>query len=230
MIEVELKELIVNYKHKVSECLLKHELHGIEDFEELKEELEAIIVSLDSRSNTTVSLEEHPIDKFGLATFTTQLINSGCNNKTIAELLTSNSSIAITAKEVQRWKDHYSHLSYEKQKKEKQGNVFDVQSRLQDVYSMVSTHLDTIEASAPEDFWKAKTTKQQVMLDTMKEIRMITADAAKIINMVSHQERLRNFMDIVIETVNKIDPVTANTILQKLHQNKTLMSVLTPPS
>lgn len=230
MVEVELKDLLVQFQGKLNECFLEHELHGIESVEDLKDNLEAMIAGLESRAAMTISLEEHPIDKFGLATLAAQLINANTTNKQVAEILTSNSNIAFTAKEVQQWKDNYSHLSYDKKKAEEKRNVFDIQNRLQDLYSMVYDHLQLIKDSQPEDFWKAKTSQQQVMLDAMKELRMISADAVKVINMVSHQERLSNFMQIVYETVNQIDPATANTILTKLKQNKALISALTPAS
>ena len=228
MIEIQLKDLLIDYKKKLYDCLLKYELHGIEDIEEVKETLETIIISLESRAAITISLEEHPIDKFNLATLVTSLINNNFSNKEISETISIKHNIGITPKEIRSWKENYSHLSYEKQKIEERGNVFDVQTRMQDLYNMVYTHLEAIKESEPEDFWKAKTSKQQVILDAMKELRQISSDATKIISMVSHQERLRNFTQIVLETIRETDQATANIILNKLKKHKTLMSVLTP--
>ena len=229
MIEVELKELIQNFQEQLSQCLLKHELHGIQDFEDLKENLNTITASLESRMAMTVQLEEHPIDQFGLAGLATDLINASTDNKTISKILSTKSGIGITSREVQKWKDNYSHLSYEKIKQEQRGNIFDVQTRMQDIYAMVYDHLETIKNSEPEDFWKAKTTKQQVQLDAMKELRQLTDQATKILGMISHQERLRQFTDIVMDTIRETDTATAQIILSKLQKNKALMNVLTPP-
>ena len=230
MIEVELKELLETFQDNLCTCLLKHELYGLEDFDKLKEEVEVIIASLEGREAMTVSLEMHPIDKFGLSSITTDLINAGMSNKDISKVLTTKSGVGITDKEIQKWKDNYSHLSYNIMKEEKKGSIFDVQARMQSVYSMVYDHLESIKETTPEEFWKGKTTKQQVMLDTMKELRQLTKEAVAIINMISHQERLRQFTDIVMETIKETDQATAQVIYRKLKQNKALMNVLTPPS
>lgn len=230
MIEVELKELLEKFKADLCDSLLKHELYGIEDFDSLKETIEVIITSLEGREALAISLESHPIDKFGLASLATDMINGGIDNKSIAKTLSAKSGIGISSKEVKTWQDTYSHLSYETMKQEKKGNIFDVQTRLQDLYSMLYDHLEAIKEADPEDFWKAKTSKQQVILDAMKELRMLSGEATKVIGMISHQERLRQFTDIVMETIKETDQATAQIIFSKLKKNKALMNVLTPPS
>lgn len=228
MIEIQLREFLIDFQDRFKQALLKHELYGISDFDDLLSSLSTVVTSSIDNEELFIPIEEHKLDKFGLSEQAVRLANANYSHKKIAEVLTLMSGSDIQEKEVREWFANYSSLSMIRKPKI-HANLFDVQERMQDVYMALMDHLEKINNSAPEDFWKAKTTKQQVTLDVYKELRFLTKDAKAIIESIDHQQKLNEFRKMVIDTIRKIDPTTARIIIEKLEQDKAVYAALLPP-
>jgi len=228
MIEVQLRTYLLEFREKFKNALLKHELYGIADFDDLLSSLATVVSSAQENEDLFIPIDEHKIDKFGMAEQVVRLSNAGYPHKKIAEVISLMSGSAMSEREVREWFANYSSLSMTRKPKI-HANLFDVQERMQDVYMALMDHLEGIQNSAPEDFWKAKTTKQQVVLDVYKELRFLTKDAKAIIESIDHQQKLNEFRKLVIETIRKIDPTTARIIIEKLEQDKAVYAALLPP-
>lgn len=229
MIEVELKEYINVLDTQLKDALLKHELYGIQDFDSIVETLTMLKSALETTSDVYIPLQEHAIDKYGLGEMVIKFRNSNYSLKQIAEIITVQAGVIISEKDVKQWTDTYSTVNVSK-RPVGHGNLFDIQERMQDVYGQLMDHLETVKQSEKAEFWQAKTTKQQVVLDIYKEIRMITKDASNIIQAISHQEQLQEFRKAVLESIKEISPSVQQAIIRKLKQNRTLYSSLLPGS
>lgn len=227
MIEVELKDYLKSLLSQLKTALLKHELYGIEDFDNILSTLTTITDSVEANPDIFIPVKEHVIDKYGLGEVLVKFVNNGYDYKVISEILTTQSGMTITSKDIKEWVENYSSLNYNKKPKG-HGNLFDVQERMQDVYARLNDHLELVNTSDPGDFFKAKTTKQQVTLEIYKEIRMLTKDAANIMQAVSRQQQLQEFRKIILESIREVSPSTAQAIVRKLKQNKALASALMP--
>jgi len=228
MIEVQLKQYLIDFQDKFKQALLKHELYGIPDFDDLLSSLSTVVSSAQENEELFIPIQEHKLDKYGMAEQAVRLANAGYSNKKMSEVLTVMTGSGISEREVREWFANYSSLSMVRKTKI-HANLFDVQERMQDIYMALMNHLEAIEASKPEDFWKAKTTKQQMILDVYKELRFLSKDAKAIVESINHQEKLNEFRKIVIETIRKIDPTTARIIIEKLEQDKAVYAALLPP-
>lgn len=229
MIEVQLKNYLVEFKDKFKEALLKHELYGIEDFDLLLDSLNTIVSGVEENEDLFIPINEHKIDKFGMAEYAVRLANTGMPKRQLAETLSTISGQGITEKEVSEWFANYSNLKHTRKSKSF-GNIFNVNERMQEAYERLIVLMETIEETAPEEFYKGKTTKAQVLLQASGEMRQLTKEAKDIIKSINHQQKLEEFKMLVLETIRKIDPATGRIIIEKLKQDKALFNALLPPS
>jgi hypothetical protein len=228
MIDLEIKSFILDFRERFKQCLLKHELYGIEDFDLLLQSINLIADTMLEREDLFIPVQEHKLDKFGLSEMAVRFANVGKSHREIAETISTAGGVSITEKEVKEWFETYSNLKMVKKKKT-YGNVFAIQERMQDIYSQLMEHLDGVKETENEEFWKGKTTKQQVILDIYKEVRYLTKDATDILKSINHQQQLEQFKMLVLETIRKIDPGTARIIIEKLEQDKALFNAILPP-
>ena len=229
MIEVELKSYLNSFKEDLKNLLLKHELYGIPEWDTLLSSLTQLTDSVNIDEDYYISLNQSPIDKYDLSDYAVKYINSGMGYKAAAEVLSINAGIVISEREVKEYIETYSVIDRVKKKKKEVGNIFDIQDRMQDIYSQLLEHLEEIKQTDKEEFLRAKTTRQQVVLDTYKEVRMLTKDASSILESISHQEQLQEFRKVILESIKEVSPAVAQTIIRKLRQNKALFTALLPP-
>lgn len=227
MIELNLKHHLVDFKKDFTDLLLKYELYGKEDISNLVDSLNIIVSSIE-QDDFYIPVIEHKIDKFGIAEAAINLANAGRNINDIALILSTTSGIAITSSELEDWYKNYSNIKHTRSAKA-YGNIFNVQERMQQIYETLMDHLKLIENTPKEEFFKAKTTREQVTLEVLKDVRSITKDAKEILKTINHYQRFEEFKFLVIETIRSIDPATAQIITDKIQQDKALFNALLPP-
>lgn len=229
MIEVQFKGYLNDFLDKFKDALLKHELYGVEDFDMLLDSLTTIVAGVEENEDLFIPVEEHKIDKFGMSEYAVRLANSGMSRKQLAITLTTMSGQAISEKEVKEWFANYSNLKHTRKTKS-YGNIFNVNDRMQEAYERLLIIIEDIEATPKDEFFKGKTTKSQVLLAAMGEMRQLTKEAKDIIKSINHQQKLEEFKMLVLDTIRKIDPATGRIIVEKLKQDKALFNALLPPS
>lgn len=228
MIEVELKSYLQDFKARFKDALLKHELCGIQDFDNLLDALNTVVSSVEENDDLFIPIDEHKIDKFGMAEYAVKLANSGMSMKQMADTLSTISGAGITQKELTEWFANYSNLKHTRKTKAF-GNIFNVNERMQEAYERLLILIESIEDTPKEEFFKGKTTKAQVLLQAMGEMRQLTKEAKDIIKSINHQQKLEEFKMIVLDTIRKIDPETGRIIIEKLEQDKAIFNALLPP-
>lgn len=229
MIEVEIKSFLDNLEYQLKEIFLKYELLGKEEIVDLLETIHSLIENIEKHKEIYLPIEAHPIDKYGMRELVINLANHGTAHSQIASVISIQTGIVISTREVSNWLDNYSNLSIV-QKNSQTANVFDIQNGMQSIYAQLLDHLEIVKETDQEDYFKAKTTKQQVVLETYKEIRALTKDAASILQVISKQEQLESFKNAVLDSIKEVSPSTAQIIVKKLKDNKALYNSLMPPS
>ena len=227
MIEVELKQYLETHIEQYKNALLKHELYGIEEFDNLLVQLINLNNSLEISKKTFITLDEHVIDKYCLGEVVLKFVNNNFSYSSISEIISIQAGVIINVKQIKDWVENYSHLA-SLEKPQGHGNLFDIQERMQDIFSELQEHLHLVKQTDKEEFYKARITKQQVLLETYREIRALTKDAASIINSLSHQAQLQEFRKVIIESIKEVSPAVAQSVIRKLKQNKALYSALLP--
>jgi len=229
MIEVQFKGYLNEFLDKLKETLLKHELYGIEDFDLLLDSLTTIVAGVEENEDLFIPIDEHKIDKFGMSESAVRLANSGMSRKEVAQTLSTISGQGISEKELAEWFANYSNLKHTRKTKS-YGNIFNVNERIQEAYERLLIIIEDIESTPKAEFFKGKTTKAQVLLQAMAEMRQLSKEAKDIIKSINHQQKLEEFKMLVLDTIRKIDPATGRTIVEKLKQDKALFNVLLPPN
>jgi hypothetical protein len=227
-IELNLKNHLIDFKNNINDIFLKYELYGKEDVSDTLESLEIIVSSMEENDDYFLPLIEHKIDQYGLSETAVKLANSGMDIKTISLTVSAISGMGITEDELKEWYKNYSVLKHTRKTKV-YGNLFNVQERMQEIYENLLDHLDLIKETPKEEFFKGKTTREQVTLEVLKDVRTITKDAKEILKTINHYQKLEEFKSLVIETIRSIDPTTARVIIEKLEQDKALFNALLPP-
>jgi hypothetical protein len=229
MIEVNLKHHVLDFSVKFKDILIKYELYGKEDVDDLLDNLNIITSSLQENDDYFIPLVEHKIDQFGLAETAVKLANAGTNLEDISRTLSIISGVGVAIHEVEDWFKNYSAIKHTRTVKA-YGNIFDVQERMQDIYESLIEHMKLIDDTPKEEFFRAKTTREQVKLEVLRDVRAITKDAKEILKTINHYQRLEEFKSLVIQTIKTIDPTVATMIVEKLAQDKALFNALLPPS
>lgn len=228
MIEVELKSYVKTFIEDLKNALLKYELFGVEEFDQLLTSIQSLESSINVNKDIFINLLQSPIDKYNMGEYTIRYINNGYTYKQIAEILSLNAGIIITEKDVKTWRNTYSSLDRINTRARNTSNLFDIQDRMQDIYTQLYEHLEVIKETDKKEFLAARTTRQQVILDVLKEVRMLTKDAANILESISHQQQLNEFRKVILESIKEVSPSVAQSIIRKLKQNKALFSTLLP--
>lgn len=229
MIEIQFKGYLNEFLEKFKNALLKHELYGIKDFDLLLDSLNTIVTSVKENEDLFIPIDEHKIDKYGIAEYTVRLANTGMSSKELAQTLSIMSAQTITEKDLSEWFANYSNLKHTRKVKA-YGNIFNVNERMQEAYERLLIIIEDIEATPKDEFFKGKTTKAQVLLQAMGEMRQLSKEAKDIIKSINHQQKLEEFKMLVLDTIRKIDPTTGRIIIEKLKQDKALFNALLPPS
>lgn len=229
MLQLNVKEFLIDFNQKFKTVLIKNKLFGTKDFEVLIDELNFILDHLENNESSLLSFKEHKMDKHGVSEYAVKLLNSGKSYDDIADILCTILNVQINEEEVKDWFANYSSLQLTRTRK-KQSNLFDIQERMQEIYQRLNDHLILIEEEPQETYLKARTTKEQVMLEVYKEIRMLTKDAKSVIESLDNQRKIQEFAKLVIETIRNIEPGVARLIIEKLKQDKAMFNALLPPS
>lgn len=228
MIEVQLKPYLLKFQNQLKTAVIKNSLFGVQDFEELQESFDLIVSSLQENEDYFIEIEQHKIDRFNLGPHAIALANAGQSLHNICKTLGIISNCAISPEELKDWFDNYSNLTYSRKQKN-YGNIFNVQERMQQVYQELQDQLELIRSTDKEEFFRGKTTREQVILEVLNNLRVLTKDAKDILKTVDEHQRLEEFKSLVIETIRKVEPSIATAIIEKLTQDQTLFKALLPP-
>lgn len=229
----EIQSLLLGFKNRFSSTVLKNSLLGQPEWDELIDEITGITEVFKSLSEEEIFhtyKEENVIDKFKIGANVVKLANSNYTNEEVAEIVSLQTGFTIVTQDVESWLQNYSALSTNNKPEALSGSVFDTQSRMQDIYESLQMHLEKIARMDDDYFLKAKITKSQVETEVMKELRQLTKDAASIVNAVSTMERIKEFQQMVVETINTVSPTAAQQIMRKLKEKRVILNSLIPPS
>ncbi|MBD2201795.1 hypothetical protein H6G33_10590 [Calothrix sp. FACHB-1219] len=223
-------QLFNDFVDRFKTTLEREKLIGVEQWIVLLEELYGIkelivdpTISAPLDNYKIVSL--NPIDRLKLGNNVLSLLESGFNTKDITTSL-ENQGIVITEKDVKNWLKSYSESSIDEKIESTQGSVFDTQTQLQAIFDNLYNLLDQVAIKDDDSFYSAKTTKEQVKLEVMREIRQSLKDASGLAASIAALQTVKQFQKVVIEEVSKIDPIAAQRIWKRIQQARAMFSSL----
>lgn len=229
--KTDIYKLLESFEERLTGFIISKKMAGKEDATSLLDEIKGIKDIFETLEEDEVFSykETSIIDRLKLGANTIALKNADYSDAETAEVLSTQTGQVIITSDVTKWLESYSNIQ-QSQPSAIRGSVFDTQSRMQDIMEQLYDHLEKIRMMDEEKFARAKTTRAQVELDTYKEIRQLTKDAAQIINAVSAQHRFKEFQQSVVEAISSVSPQVGQQIMRKLREQKVLMNSLIPPT
>ena len=169
----------------------------------------------------------HPIDACGMTEFVVQLVEKGSSENDISRAL-SMQGVDLTAREVGEWITSYKGAPIMDRVEYPYGSVFDTQAQLQSIFNDLKAGIIALKSADDEPFIKARRVKEEVWIQFMQEQRQLLKDARALMETVKQFEAIDRFKQIVIEEVNKENPVIASRIYRRIQLAKTLHNTMEP--
>ena len=125
------------------------------------------------------------VDQLGLASYLIQFYQSGQTISSIANSLSTIAGQTIRTDHIDEWLTTYKETNslYIKPNENKIGSIFDASSRYQDLYENLSGLFDDIKLANDNNFKGKSTTREQVLIELFREMRMLTTEADKFVSM-----------------------------------------------
>lgn len=223
------------FRDELREAILKEELLGKEPWVTLFNDINELVVILDDPiiaeplDNLKVkhSLTDSYIDNSGIGSIILKLYQDGIDIDTICRTL-SVQGHKIKPNDIRDWIDRYNNAPISTKPAIVRGSVFETRNRLEEIHLLIHNHLDYIKEVDDELFTKSRTTKAQVYTEALRELRQLYKDANTLLSTIQQLKSIKEFQEVVLESISGISPSTYNQIVKALKERKALMSAIIP--
>ena len=194
----------------------------------LLEELDHLRESLQEDSKlTNPTLVTNVIDRNGLASYLIQFYQSGQSIDAIANALTTLNGETIKPQQMEDWLNTYKQTNSLYVKPDnKLGSVFDASARYQDLYEQLSTLLDDIKTTHADAYKNKNVTKEQILIDLFKEMRMLTAQADQFVSTQTRAQALRSLIADMVNAIASYNPIVGRDIINLIKVKSSLWDTL----
>lgn len=166
----------------------------------------------------------HPVDRYGLGEGIIALHEQGLTAKEIVENLSNQGFDEFNEGNIRKWLREYNSTPITNRSSKVAVSVFDTQTQLQSLFETLQDLMDGLEDKDDETFYRGKTTKEQVRLQHIQEIRQTVKDAASLAATIAGMQQMETFKKLVIEEVNKENPAVAARIWKKIRDAKVMFT------
>lgn len=168
------------------------------------------------------------IDQHGLASYLIQFYQSGQPLASISNSLSTIAGIAIKVTDIEQWLTTYKENNslYVKPNENKIGSIFDASSRYQDLYENLTNLLEDIKLAGNEAFKHKSTTKEQVLIELFREMRMLTTEADKFVSTQIRAQSMRTLIADIVNAVSAYNPIVARDLISIIKVKSSLWDAL----
>jgi hypothetical protein len=192
----------------------------IESFESFKELLADPIVSkeLDNYKLTI----QNPIEKYGIADEVITMIEGGMNISSIVDHFKLR-GLPIESKHVNTFSKGYQDADILTKIEKSNSSVFDTEIQLQMIFDTLTKKLADLEYADDDRLAKARVVKEQLEIEYIRELRMLSKDAQSLMEALMNLEQTKKFNSIVLEIINKECGATVfNKVVAELRKQKVM--------
>ena len=223
-------QLLDSYIKGYKRALSSEELIGVEPWQTLLEEITGVYNLLNSPTicpeiDNHAIVQKSKITQYGVETIVTSLYEEGFKPTEISNQLQSQ-GLVVSSKEIKEWLNDYSIMPIVDKATYQYGSVFDTQTQMQNIFNKLNYLLAEVEDTDRGQF--RKTSKQEVILQYMTELRMTLKDATSLAATVSNLEAIESYKQVVLEEVGKVDPIVRQKIIRRLQEAKILLRNILP--
>ena len=190
-----------------------------EKYDSLTQELDEIYELLNHPTiaaplNNFSIREVSTIDKLALGDNLISLYEGGLSCREVADTLSKSVGMPIKTKEVESYIEKFKKGSISTQRQQRSNSVFDTKNRMEDLLMELNELLFTLKLKTDEDFSRGKASREQVMVEVLREMRMTVSDAAAIIKTYANLAAVKEVIDIIIQSLPDKDKAQVYRVLR----------------
>lgn len=224
-------ESLVEWKGRLKVYLLSKSLLGIPTMTDLLEDLDDIIEALDVPEGGGLTLRHvHTIDRYGCGPTVLSMYCEGMDPSSIAKVLESQIGTPITGGEVQKWIDTYEASGAVRRSTMTNLSIFDTKNRMEDIYAMLEATLAQVESADESEFSRAKTTRYEVKLNAIGQIRAAIKDARQVVEALHQMNTYRELADIILQEIRSESLSAQQRIMRRLKEKNVVLKAIMPSS
>lgn len=225
----EVVELLIEWRDKFKSYLLSKSLLGVAASTNLLEGLDDIIKALDVPSSNGLMMNKvHPIDRLGCGLAVLSMYCDGMDTVSIAKTLHTQTGTNITSSEVQAWINSYEESGVVRRSTMSNLSIFDTKNRMEDIYLMLQKVMVQIDEADEAEFTRAKTTKHDVRLAAVGQIRSAVKDARQVVEALHQMNTYRELADIILQEMGMESPALQSRVLKRLKEKGAVIKAILP--
>lgn len=202
------------FKKKFNIALKESLLEDISPWDTLSSELDSLIQILDD------PIISKPLDKFsslsprsvidtlGLGKHVLGLIESGISYEETAEILRENTGKDVSVKDVERWLEEFDKSSISSKSKAATNSIWNTKDIYDDLYLQLSELIQMVREKDDESFYRSKVTKEQVLIESIRELRQLAKDAEGILGRIEESRKVETFIGFILRDLKDRIPAS----------------------
>jgi hypothetical protein len=220
---------LVQWKGRLKAYLLSKSLVGVPTVVTLLEDIDDIITSMDTPEEGGLTLNDvHTIDRLGCGLAVLSMYCDGMDTSAIARAVHTQTGMEISGQEVQKWVNTYEQSGVVRRSTMTNLSIFDTKSRMEDILMMLQTTLSEVEAADESEFSRAKTTRYEVKLAAIGQIRSSVKDARQVIEALHQMNTYRELADIILQEIRMESPSAQQRIMRRLKEKGAIIKAIMP--
>lgn len=224
-------ESLSGWRARLKAYFLSKSLMGAPPTTELLEDLDDLIKGLDVPADAGLTLDRvHAIDRLGCGLSVLSMYCDGTDTATISKVLETQTGVEITPSEVQQWVDNYEASGVVRRNSMANHSIFDTKNRMEDLQLMIQRLLADVEVEDPAVFARAKTTRYDVQLTAIAQLRSTVKDARQVVEALHQMNTYHELARIIVEEIRTESPAVAQRILQVLKKKGVVVKAVLPSS
>ncbi|WOL31342.1 hypothetical protein [Microcoleus phage My-WqHQDG] len=227
----EVAESLVEWRGRLKAYLLSKSLLGVPTVTTLLEDMDDIIKVLDVPDIGGLTIKDvHPIDKLGCGLAVLSMYCDGMDITSIAKVLHTQTGVAVSSIEVQKWIDSYEDSGVVRRNSMTNLSIFDTKNRMEDILLMLQRVMAQVEVADESEFSRAKTTRYEVQLAALGQIRSAVKDARQVVEALHQMNTYRELADIILQEMAMESPSLQQRVLRRLKEKGAVIKAILPSS
>lgn len=222
-----------SFKKRFQLALKESLLEDIAPWDTLYSELDTLITILDDPDIskpldrfTSISNSKSIIDRLGLGKHILGLIESGISYEETAEILRENSGKSIKVEDVENWLNEFDKSSISSKSKVVTNSIWNTKDIYDDLYIQMSDLIQMIRQKDDESFLRSRVTKEQVLIESIRELRQLAKDAESIMSRIEESKKVETFIGFILRDLKgRISPAEFMGIVKSWSDYKSTLSM-----
>jgi hypothetical protein len=224
-------ESLSAWRGRLRSYFLSKSLMGTPVTTELLEDLDDIIKGLDIPTDGGLTVNRvHAIDRLGCGLSVLSMYCDGMDAPNISKVIQTQTGVDIQPAVVQQWVDNYEATGVVRRNSMANHSIFDTKNRMEDLQLMLERLLADVETADPTEFARAKTTRYEVQLAAIGQLRSTVKDARQVVEALHQMNTYHELARIIVEEIRLESPAVAQRILQVLKKKGVVVKAVLPSS